>query len=62
MSMTEAELKALAEANAKALGLNLPEGAAAQIGEQLGILLEHAANFVEFDLPPEAEPLTEFTP
>ena len=60
--MTPAELEALAAQSAKALGIALPDGGAAQVGEQLGILLEHAANFAEFDLPPEAEPLTEFTP
>lgn len=60
--MTPANLESYATQTAKLLEINLPRGGAALVAAQLEILFAHSRMFVEFDLPPECEPLPEYQP
>ena len=60
--MTPAQMDTFARASAQALELTLDESQIAAAAAQLAILLEHARNFGDIELPRELEPLTVFEP
>jgi hypothetical protein len=60
--MSDEDLDAHVAASARVLDIELPPGAATLIAAQLRVLLDHAANLAEYDLPPGLDPLPVFEP